>query len=240
MTQHFPQYKDVPLSRAPLGEVICQVRFSPLYRIANELPSELQEAIYDSFPEAYPAEDGETPQFQFLSKDFGWSFWIGVDSFTLSTRRYTVWEEFKSRLAAVQEAIQRAYRISSYRRIGLRYVNIFNPENTGYKTIVELSEILRPELVQPVQPHALPGATEFMTNVHIEESGGILALRVGAQPTVPLVYLDLDFYSEGTLPTESLTERCTEYHDLIYNAFRWSMNPEKLKLFGPSEQGEGR
>jgi uncharacterized protein (TIGR04255 family) len=241
VTQHFPRYTDVPLTQAPLGQVICQVRFSPIFRIANDPPSDLQEAILEQFPEARFADEVDPHLYQFLSHDAGWSFQVGLEAFTLSTRRYTVWEEFSSYLAVVQDAMQKAYRIPSYRRIGLRYLNVFTPANTGCGSLAEISEVLRPELVLPLRTEALADTSELATHVLFEESGGMLAMRVGAQSSAhedgPILFLDLDFYVEGPLPTEGLIERCAEYHDTIYSAFRWSMNPDKLSLFGPVTEG---
>ncbi len=241
MAQHFPQYPDVPLEQAPLGEVICQVRFSPIFRIASDPPSDLQEAILEWFPEASLADDADPHLFQFLSHDAGWALRIGFEAFTLSTRRYTVWDEFSAYLAVVQNAMQQVYRIPSYRRIGLRYVNVFTPANTGRESIAEISDVLRSELALPFRTEAFADASELATHVLLNESGGTLAMRVGAQSSSvaggPVVFLDLDFYVEGLLSTDGLIERCTEYHDTIYNAFRWSLNPETLNVFGPVTKG---
>ncbi|MGH7960308.1 MAG: TIGR04255 family protein [Candidatus Binatia bacterium] len=241
MSQHFPQYPDVPLKQAPLRDVICQVRFSPIFRIANDLPSELQESILEWFPDAGFADEADPHLYQFLSHDAGWSFQVGPESFTLSTLRYTVWGEFSSYLAVTQSAMQKVYKIPAYKRIGLRYVNMFTPANTGYESLTELVEILRPELTLPRQTQVLDDATETAAYLLLDESGGKLAMRTGASSSTdeggPAMFLDLDFYVEGPLPTDGLIERCAEYHDTIYRAFRWSLSPGKLDLFDPVTRG---
>lgn len=50
MTIKFPSKPDIPLKKAPLMEVVCQVRFPPILRINTEEPSEFQEEIRDRFP----------------------------------------------------------------------------------------------------------------------------------------------------------------------------------------------
>lgn len=244
MSQHFPQYPDVPLKQAPLREVICQVRFSPIFRIADDLPSDVQESLLEWFPEAGFAEDAEPHLYQFLSQDAGWSFRVGPEAFTLSTRRYTVWGEFSSYLAVTQSAMQKVYRIPVYKRIGLRYVNMFTPTNTGCKSLDELVDILRPELTLSRRTQAIADASEFATYLLLDESGGKLAMRTGASSSTeegePATFLDLDFFAEGPLPTDGLIERCTEYHDAIYRAFRWSLNQDKLNLFDPINPGGSR
>lgn len=47
----FPQQDDIRLQRAPLAAVVCQVRFSPVLRIANEQPVAFQERIRKRFPQ---------------------------------------------------------------------------------------------------------------------------------------------------------------------------------------------
>jgi uncharacterized protein (TIGR04255 family) len=42
---YFPEVDDIRLQRVPLTEVIGQVRFPPILRIANENPVEFQEKI---------------------------------------------------------------------------------------------------------------------------------------------------------------------------------------------------
>lgn len=240
VTQHFPEYPDVPLKQAPLGEVICQVRFSPIFRLATELPSELQETILEWFPSVHPADDDDPHQYQFLSHDSGWAFWLGVESFTLSTRRYSVWGEFASYLAIIQAAMQKIYRITSYRRIGLRYLNLFTPENTRGASLSEISRVLRPELVMPLLGQPLADASELSTQLLLDEADGKLAIRVGAKVNnddgSPVMFLDLDFHIGGELSPDDLIERCKRYHDVIYSAFRWSLNTDMLDLFGPSRK----
>jgi uncharacterized protein (TIGR04255 family) len=238
VTQHFPQYRDVPLEQSPLGEVICQVRFSPILRIASELPSSLQEAILEWFPDVHQIADEADPHYyRFLSHDSGWAFRLAPDAFTLSTLRYSVWDEFGSYLAVVQNAMQQVYRITAYKRIDLRYVNLFTPNNAGGASLAEISQVLRPELVMPLQTQPLVDASELTTQLLLDESGGKLIMRVGGKTDPneggPALFLDLDFYEEGQLPADDLVDRCKRYHDIIYSAFRWSLNTDKLDLFGP-------
>jgi uncharacterized protein (TIGR04255 family) len=241
VSQHFPQYPDIPLRQAPLREVICQVRFSPIFRIATELPSDLQDRIRAWFPNAGVAEESDPHLYKFLSKDAGWSFRVGPEAFTLSTLRYTVWKEFGDYLTTTQEGMQQVYRIPEYKRVGLRYVNMFTLANTGCKSLAELSEILRPELTLSLQTHVVADASEAATYLLLDEAGGKLAMRTGASSSAedggPATFLDLDFYVEGPLSTDGLTERCEEYHDAIYRAFRWALNEGRLDLFDPIAPG---
>jgi len=50
MALNFPQKHEIQLKKAPLHEVVCQVKYPPILRIANELPIEFQDAIRNRFP----------------------------------------------------------------------------------------------------------------------------------------------------------------------------------------------
>lgn len=241
MSRHFPQFADVPLKHAPLGEVICQVRYSPIFRIASDPPSELQELILNRFPEAEFGEESDRHFYRFVSTSGESAFTLGPDAFSLSTNRYTVWDDFGRDLSLIQNAMQKVYRIPSYRRIGLRYVNLFTPANTGGESVAQISEVLRPELSLPLRANPWTDALEFATQLLLNESEGKLVMRVGAKADPdeggPVLFLDLDFYVEGRLSTDGLIDRCKRYHDVIYNAFRWSLNEDKLELFDPVKEG---
>jgi uncharacterized protein (TIGR04255 family) len=246
VSQRFPHYADVPLTRAPLGEVICQVRYAPVFRIASHPPGEFQEAILDRFPEAEVGDDSDPYFYRFATNNAESAFTLGPESFSLATNRYTVWEDFGQDLALVQSAMQKAYRIPRYRRIGLRYLNVFTPANTGGGSLAQISEVLRPELVLPLRTKPLSDASELATHLLLDEPEGKLVIRVGAKADPdeggPILFLDLDFYVEGRLSTEGLVERCKRYHDVIYGAFRWSLNENEkvLDLFEPLKEGVRR
>ena len=46
----FPESPKVTYDKAPLEEVICQLRFNPILRIDTELPSTFQDAIRAEYP----------------------------------------------------------------------------------------------------------------------------------------------------------------------------------------------
>jgi len=50
MPLNFPVVEDVHLANAPIREVICQVRFPTILRIAQGEPAEFQERIRGNFP----------------------------------------------------------------------------------------------------------------------------------------------------------------------------------------------
>ena len=243
MSLNFPSYADVPLGNSPLVEVICQVRYPPILRLLNEPPSSIQEAIADRFPQVEIAtsdEEGRT-DYRFVTKEGRSAASVNSDQFALATNQYSVWQDFAQDLDLLQRVVQQVYQIPFYYRIGLRYVNFFTPVNTGCSSLAEISRVLRSELTTLLRSEAWTDPSELLTQLLLKDSERNLMVRVGAKAAPeeggPVVFLDFDCYETGQVPVDGLIDRCETFHNLIYDAFRWSLSPGKLSLFKPTEKG---
>jgi uncharacterized protein (TIGR04255 family) len=248
---YFPQQEDVRLQRAPLAEVICQVRFPPVLRIVNEDPVTFQERIRGSFPQfdvekgmivqmtrlgTEPPSAKPTPHtFRFQSPDGHAMVSLALTFYALSTTSYTHWEDFLNLLQLVNRAACEVYDLPYAERIGLRYINELTLENTGAGNVTELLEILRPELTMLLRGDCWDEPLEMLNHLLLTgEENERLALRSGFRDREkPAFLLDLDYYAEGNIPLENLSALCQRYHDVIYNAFRWCIREEKLAVFDP-------
>ncbi len=245
MPLNFPSRPDVPLRRPPLTEVICQVRFPPILRILQDPPGDLQERVRHRFPvlEFAPGLDNNPQLFRFRTIDEHTAITFGVDSYAVTTSRYTVWDAFAQDLVTAHEAVHGVYTLPFCTRIGLRYVNLFTTSNTGTESLTEMADVLRPELVPPLETNAWRNPEEVGTHILLDNGNGKLLLRTGAKAIVegrgPVVFLDLDYFEEGNIPVDGVVDRCRHYHDLIYDAFRWAVKEDKLVLFDPIVE-EGR
>lgn len=256
MSLKFPIVEDIPLSKPPLKEVICQVRFPPILGIARGEPVDFQEAIRERFPELEEEQtvqvrvigspggqaadaDVGTRVFRFGTADGGSQVTLSVDAFALATSKYTVWEDFAQDLDLAFRAAMSAYRLPYAKRVGLRYVNQFDSEHLGFKTFKELTELFRPDLVTLMATDAWDYPDELVSQILLSDGDGRLVLRVATRnPTgqPPIIVLDFDYYEEGSsIPLDDLSQRCTKYHDVIYRAFRWAIKPEMLEKFSPIE-----
>ncbi len=123
-----------------LIEVLCQLRFPAILKIENQSPYEFQELIRGEYPnysvreERIPPKPGSNPNtppttlknHQFISLDGGWKVNLTQDFISLSSRRYTRWEEFAKRLDRVLAHLISTYHPACFTRIGLRYINAIN------------------------------------------------------------------------------------------------------------------
>lgn len=253
----FPEVDDIRLQRAPLIEVIGQVRFPPILRIANEKPVEFQEKIRGRFPQwmedeqiviaSIPTEQQSSVKkvpsiFRFRSADATNTVSLALDFYALSTTAYIHWDDFWAEFQRLHAAADAVYAPGYATRLGLRYVNQFTVSNSGVGSVEELLTLLRSELVTLLtdKPWALP--LELLTQLILEgqNTPEKLALRVGFKcDPEPFVMLDLDYFVEGNLPFEQLGDFYRRAHDAIYRAFRWAIREEKLSLFEPLLVEEG-
>lgn len=241
MPLEFQPYEDVRLNKSPLTEVVCQVRFDPILRIANEAPARFQELVRQRFPKfmheqpiSIQIPDPNNPSStvsvtvtptvsRFLTPDGNTSVSLTQDFFALSTGKYSVWEDFADDLALVSEAVDTCYGPLSTVRIGLRYVNELRPRKLGLADLDEMLEVLNPSLITLLRDQPWTDVRAYHSQIELDDDGPVLVIRLGLKRDGenPSVALDLDYFQEGTLEgTEGLVERCERFHNAIYRAFR--------------------
>lgn len=102
------EFKRVQYENSPLAEVIFQVRFPNILRIASEEPSAFQEAIRKEFPlfsvnnnetvveiNGQKQSVGTTKNYQFISADGKSKVNLTNSFIAFSTLKYVRWELFK-------------------------------------------------------------------------------------------------------------------------------------------------
>lgn len=247
----FPQREDVRLQRAPLAEVICQVRFPSILRIASEQPVAFQEWVRERFPQLAveqgvvvhmeplgtmpPSAKPEPRIFRFKSPDGNTIVSLALNFYALSTTSYIHWKDFLELIRLVNEAAREVYNLPYAVRVGLRYINHLTFENTGTSSVRELWEILRPELTALLRGDCWDEPAEMLNQLLLARGENErLTLRSGFRGgEEPVFLLDFDYYAKGNIPLENLSGLCQPYHDVIYNAFRWCIPDEKLVVFDP-------
>lgn len=174
-THVFPAAERVLYDRNPLEEVICQLRFPPILRIASEVPALFQEAIRREFPlysedeaiaglpanlsaelasllKSNLAGGAETTR-RFGSPD-GWSVSLTSEFIALSTTKYTRWEDFRSRLRLPLKALVDVYSPAFFSRVGLRYRDVIRRSALGLES-VPWSELLKPQIAAELSDSGL-------------------------------------------------------------------------------------
>ncbi len=249
----FPEVKDIRLQKAPLSEVICQVRFPPILRIASERPVAFQDQVRARFPQLleekglevqFPRGENVSPSvrvqdapslFRFVSEDGATRITLATDFYALSTETYQHWKDFWALIHFVHTAVHTVYEPSYAVRVGLRYVNQISSSNTGLNSQEALLELLRADLVIPLRQESYDTPLEMLNRILLagERKGERLTLRVGFKKAEPALLLDLDYFSEGQIHFETLEDFYGRAHEVIYRAFRWAIPKDQLAIFEP-------
>ena len=217
-----------------LGEVICQLRFPEILSIETELPAKFQDAIRDQFPRYQVRRekfgDQERNNYQFMTDDGAWRINLTSGFISLSTVRYTRWEDFAALLDAPLAAFIQLYKPACFDRVGLRYLNFISRKK------LDLEEVPFRELIQPAYLGLLvkEEISEQATNqsgVDVETAingGARLKLHagpgkvtLGGKPDDEIKFiLDIDLYISAKVPVNLSTGALETLHGQAFGIFR--------------------
>jgi len=241
----FPHRDDVTLEAPPLTQVICQVRFAPILQIVVGLPSAYQELIRLRFPKFGPGikDGGRSLVLPFPPNEFFFETYDGqskaslaLDFIALFTQKYSHWQSFTEDLQMVLGAFEEVYGSILTTRIGLRYINELRFANTGTDSMNGLVDLLNPELTHLYRNPIWSPPEKITDSILLHDDSGSLALRIEIASTPEArISLDYDFYTELVKPVEmgkdKILETVSSFHQVIYNAFRWSIREEGMRAF---------
>jgi uncharacterized protein (TIGR04255 family) len=257
-----PPVPEIDLPRAPLAQVIGQVRFERVASISTEaFIADFQESIRDVYPlmkkeqqatvlvgpdgRVVPGEinnvlwrfDQDPPQ---------WGLALAPDSVTVLTNRYTRRRDFIAQLRHAITAVEANFRVRFCDRLGVRYINRI----TDGGLLTRLSEIVIPEVLGPIGTETGDSAVEqghiFTDTVYhlpdpadLHARWGLLPPKVTFDPGIEASevlswVLDLDLYTtaQKAFVPDVLIAKAEVMCEKIYRFFRWTVTDEFLKVHG--------
>lgn len=232
-------------AKSPLIEVICQLRFPTILKIESQSPYEFQELIRSDYPNysvkdenVAPQQPGQPPattkNHQFISLDGGWKVNLTKDFVSLSSHRYTSWEDFAKRLDRILANLIGVYRPACFTRIGLRYINAFNPKLLGVEG-TPWRELITPGYLGMMADEDVPenAFSKNEQNVNLALPGGSRAnIKCGKgmlrkvdnktrRTEEEAVYmLDIDVYMEGNNQLNHVAPALNIVHSNADSIFR--------------------
>jgi uncharacterized protein (TIGR04255 family) len=258
-TALFPPSPRVFYEKAPLIDVIAQLRFPPILAIQAGPPAEFQERIRKVFPlveegfalglpmgvelpaqvEKLISSQSGDKLYQFLSEDRKDTITLSKDMIGFSTKKYSRWEEFKTTLMNSVEALNQIYSPSFYNRIGLRYIDAINCDSIGLGNS-KWSELFKREILGEI---SIPLFEENLLLVSRQivisfpDKFGALLLQHGLgniQNKRGFSYIiDFDFYREQKTEVGDASAVLERFHDLAGRAFRWCITDKLHNALGP-------
>lgn len=217
-----------------LGEVICQLRFPEILTIETELPAQFQEAIRGQFPHYQVRREKfgnqERNNYQFMSDDGAWRINLTSGFISLSTVRYTQWEDFAAKLDAPLAAFIQIYKPACFDRVGLRYLNFISRQKLGLEG-VPFRELIKPEYLGLLAKDTISEEATTCSGVDMETAiagGARLKLHagpgkvtLGGKPDEEIKFiLDLDLYISAKVPVNLSAGALQTLHGQAYGIFR--------------------
>jgi len=215
-----------------LREVACELRFPPLLVIENKIP-EFQEKIRDTLPTytlstGIPISSG-TPSYPsmfnewiFSSGDVALELKIMINRFALACKAHEGFESFLKAFMQFFKPFYKLYKVDSYDRVGLRYVNII-PLEPKEDPIEEILRLFNPipdtKLIEKRRPFSYE--LDFRWNEDPYKITVKNGLKKSKDGKTHFYLLDIDAYkptktehSKGNLETI-----IRELHDLVLQEF---------------------
>lgn len=210
------------LNGSPLALVVCQLRFEEVPgtsegRVGLRLQQDLAPGAYQAIDRiqsqdlslqlgpggVQPAVEAPKSGWRLTTGDRRWTVTVMPDSATLETPRYETWDDFRTRLAGLFDAVANVLEPATVSRLGLRYVDkIVRPE---IQTPAGWQPYLSATLLGPILDEGFgPGVVAAQQQVDLDAGDGFrCALRHGTlrESEDALAYiLDIDAYLDGLRP----------------------------------------
>jgi uncharacterized protein (TIGR04255 family) len=251
-----PPPTEVPLSNAPLAQVLCQIRFPLIAAIGQrDYISDFQEAIRKTYPvlreqktqnivfEGFkPPEMKESTLWQFTDLKNNWKISLASEFIAIETNAYTSRTEFLNRLDTVLTALKTHIDPAQVDRLGVRYIDQIKGEE-----FTKLSMLIRQEVLglmsstfQDQMQHHICEASFVLPQAMLLARWGQLpphqSFDPSSLPPIPQLswILDLDMSNQEprAFDVKSILIDVEEFSTRIYTFFRWVVTDEFLREFG--------
>ncbi len=236
-----------------LGEVICQLRFPEILSIETTIPAEFQEAIRAIFPRYRVTRETSAPQlvgkpgamqlsqpaqnnnYLFSTDDGMWRVNLTSKFISLSTGRYTRWEDFASMLDKPLAAFIQIYKPACFDRVGLRYLNFISRNALGLEA-VPLRELIRPAylgiLGEPIAEGSVTRSgvdAEFIIGgscrCKLHAGPGKVTIGGNSDPEVKFIF-DMDLFTADKVPVNYSAGALQTLHSQAYDIFRGAITDQ--------------
>jgi uncharacterized protein (TIGR04255 family) len=257
-----PPVETILLDPPPLARVLTQIRFSPVFAVADEaFAGQVQQRMRDEYPIVRgevelaiafspgaepPQAASPTRLWRFHDQAESWRVTLASTFVSLETTDYVGHEDYFGRLRRVLDVVAELVEPPQVERTGVRYIQRLTDPND----LERLPEYVRPEVLGAcaVQDDGaeialcLSQTQAMLEDVHLTARWGILPPGTGVDPAIhpvdtPSWIMDIDVFDERREPFDpaALAERAHEHSRRQYRFFRWAVEPAFLLRFGADD-----
>jgi uncharacterized protein (TIGR04255 family) len=258
MPLDLPAPDEALLPRSPLVLVVCQIRFEDMPAVSDaRVVLKVQEALggrTGEYPKVeknisqvvnVPVIEGHV-QAAVPQQQTGWrlssaagerTIYLMPDSISLETTAYPGWEDFRSRLTRLVDAVCEYIDPALEQRLGLRYVNRITEPVVSHPR--EWRDYITPELLGPILHKRLgPAIQASQQQLDFDVTGEMqCSVRHGffsdaARSGAPAYLLDFDVYRQGARAFDraDILETVEQFHRLVLQLFQQSITPRMHDL----------
>ena len=261
----FPESQRVVFAKNPITQVIVQLQFPPILAILASPPAAFQERIRATYP-LYSQEPSVTvpeqlatllrqlsvpPQPQltrhvFATADRRRSVSLTRDFIALEETSYARWELFRDEMQQLQVALQQVYSPAFFTRIGLRYVDVIDPEQLGLE-FTSWQELINDKLLGILSDESLESevgesASTFLLNVNRVPGGQVrlqhgLRVKEGGSRKNATYTIDVDLSTQRSTHARDVIPTLDIFNGIAGNLFRWSITRRLSEFLEPTALG---
>jgi uncharacterized protein (TIGR04255 family) len=250
---------EVPLARAPLVNVLAQIRFPKTPLLSREEgAAQVQQLLRNDYPilrqgstvglmitpTGLVQQQSQNSLWRLQDRTNAWIVTLSDDFISIETHAYTSREDFSSRVDEVLKTVNDVAEPVIYDRIGVRYINQFTGEAEE-----RVQDLVRTEfhgaLSVPLPEEAeltlalSEALFRFTGSYQLRARWGRLSRETVVDPMLPSVdarswILDLDSFTEasGDFIPAQLGKITRDLADQAYRFFRWVVTPNFDEVFG--------
>ncbi len=247
-------YANICYKKTFLKEVILRVDFpSPLPGLEKALPPSIANAILKKFPIAEP-QKVQSREFQFSDQNFQanskevtkWVFHgkerektitVLPESIVITTKNYKTYEDFVDNIHSVLDAFYKEYKDLGANRIGLRYVNVVDPDEGNP---LSWNDYIEEKILGIIDFHDGQYLTRIFHILEYNYDGQAIKFQFGiSNPDYPALIkrkqfvLDIDSYFHGTFTLTEIMDNIVQAHEKIQELFEKSITKKTKDLMEP-------
>lgn len=217
----------------PIIQVIFQARFDTITNLAELLP-----LIRDDFNDRYPnyrqfenhvnnleiqgdfpvrLERKISPNHEFISANNIFKINLTANFVSLTTMQYDNWQAFKNEIEYMLKTITQRIQLFNLGRIGLRFVNVIDKDNTKFKDST-FASLINCDLLGFLNHIPEEKANSFKVSYEYELDDlcknrlNIEAVHINNSTTKSLL-LDLDYFISNGTTFDNLDENLNSLHN---------------------------
>jgi uncharacterized protein (TIGR04255 family) len=250
----FPIAQRVHYKNNPLVEVVCQFRFPPILKIDTEVPGVFQDLVREKFPlyfekleisylsptQPLNTQKNTSKNYEFKDEQDEYKINLTRTFLSLSTKKYSQWEEFYERIKFMLDAFSKVYSVVHFTRVGLRYINLIRLKELGLDG-TPWEELIQPYFIglinSPVSKNvdAFENTSEVILEDKVSKARIItgFALKDDLSDKAFVIDTDFSFNQKHKLP-EGI-DKLNFFHDRATRLIRFAIHERLHQALIPKE-----